>query len=310
LRNLGNALQSPDGDVEAAMAEFSKLGIDYDEISAAGARNRNRTEMELSLRNEISNLVQDQADLDDNWNEIQETLRDTQNVAQFSDLVLTIDPTPEGRKTEVFLSGVDDYFAKVGLEFASPEQEFAVGEALLNISKSLGPDGFENEAVQAEIINLANQFQLDPGELILAIENAGALGVVARDEAANAQTAKHLKPGSDTMAYLLYQAASDIGLDPETAALFAKSGALHRIIDVKSQGKAGLTQGGDQVGIGGLPRRVVDALLAESGRTYDDIKGDMLEEAKVLLMYIQIQYGDPTLALQDFATTGDWGLTG
>jgi hypothetical protein len=199
---------------------------------------------------------------------------------------------------------VDDYLASQGIVL-SPDQEALVGDFLLSTG---GQFDFENPATQNQITAISTQLGVDPTSLQDAFQN-GAKAAEAREEAWNtAVTKSRLEPGSEGMAIAIYQTFIDkFGDSPEAEAMaqsLAESVQLHALIKAKSDGKAGTTRGGSQMGVGGLSESAYTAL----GYDVKETKGNMQMELSALIDYIMQNFGgDPRQALAYYYGTGEWG---
>ena len=213
---------------------------------------------------------------------------------------LDLSADPLLRSVSTIMPFVDNVFDQAGVVLSEDELGL-VSEFVAGIGPT--PD-FANPAIANQIDTISQQFGVDPTALQDALKNGANAAAGREDMWNNAVTKSRLEPGSEELAIAIFQTALDKGLPEEMALLIAESVQLHALIKAKSDGKAGSTRGGSQMGIGGLSEEAYTALAYDVKAT----KGNMQMEISALIDYIVQNFGgDPRQALAYYYGTGEWG---
>lgn len=286
-----------DASARAASAQLELVGI-----TDAKSRLQAQTMLETSLRNSVYDLVQSRQTIE---RELERGIAALEledrnaRTAQIDELGLNIDPTPIGLMANQFNITLDEEVGRLGVDLTVVEAAtFAAdSETWLGLAR--------NDPRRAELVaTMAAKFGMDPGLLQTALQRAEGEGAIVAREAESWDENTSFTPGSTALAYGIYTTALELGWLPDDAAFWANSMSLHHLIGQQSGGRVGARSGATLGGIGGLSEDAYRQL----GIDYAEIEGDVREELKALLLYVQAVYGNPRSALAASLDEGQFGV--
>jgi hypothetical protein len=215
------------------------------------------------------------------------------------ELGLMIDPTPTGIFTTSFVNELDIAFDRI-----APGLPPLQAEGALAAAQQWAATGRGDPNRDALVLEMATSMGADPVKLKQALEQAEGRAAITANQAQNWDSNNRFTPGSPALVYGIFNTALELGWPAEIAAQWANSATLHQLIKQQSGGRVGASSGATMRGIGGLSEESYRQL----GINYEEIEGDVHEELKALLLYVQGVYGDPRAALSQSLDEQQFGV--
>jgi hypothetical protein len=304
--------------IDAAVDAYADLSEEeLNDLSRAFGREQYLGEMNLQIKNEIHNLIQNRTDLEESLLLAEDMMKNEAQAQQLNLWSTFSDPTPNGRGMDVVTAHLEpwvetNFIGRISdvqwdgitqviatIWATMPSQEEAVDEE----GNIVITGGFTDNH-RASLMALATTgLEGIPGlgftqEKAIAfteiVEQAIERGLTAAAEAENWKTQESLEPGSAGMATAIAEMAEELYATPEEAEVMANSYYLHRLIQIRSNGDANTQKGGNQSGLGALPEHTYRDL----GFNPETILGDVEAQLKALLTFIGYEYGPGIEGLQ------------
>lgn len=312
LDAVSSSLQRDGRGLEEALDQLATLGEDkLDELGEAFGRTEYLNLLQTSVKTQIHNLVENRQQVEAAFVEAENAAEKearSQNDPLFD---LAGDPSPSGRGEDAMIAHMEPMLVATFSGVLTEPQFIEVNKVMSDIWNALPSVEVDEEtgepkggivltpaAISALTAVLGNGI---PGELVgLAMspdkiesliqhfEAAVQRGVEAREQAEGWKTAERLPPGEAGMQNAIYDVALDIYEDTEIAEAIGRSGSLHSLIQIRSDGNVGRTEkDSNQFGIGNLPEHTYEAL----GYTLDMVEDNPEEQVRALLHFIGTKYG-------------------
>jgi hypothetical protein len=298
-------------DLDEALDALAEVGEDeLDQLGEAFGRERYLADIQRSVKTQLHNLVENRQQVEaamvaaEDWEELekQAIMNPLWDMAG--------NPSISGRGEDAMIAYMDPWMDANFIGTLSTEQGDQIAGVLKGIWRSL-PSARIDEVLgidpatdmltgEAEILlmQLATVGNSDIQGLNFTEDKAIAFveqmkiavqrGIEARALAEGWATSEKLNPGMSDMATGIWEVAIDAYDDPEDVDKMANSPALHRIIQIRSDGVVGrVEKDGNQFGIGNLPEHTYEYL----GYTLDMVEDNPEEQIRALILFIGEKYG-------------------